>query len=147
MQESLIALVGMIITFAVFFGVVFLIIRMQQRKHELRAEVQTRLIDKFGSSQELIAFLESSGGREFVQGVQNEKVVIHNRAMAGIRKAIVLSFLGIGLVTIWGISDAEWVSWFGILFLALGVGYVVAAVVSMRLGRETTESGNAAPQI
>ena len=141
---ELIALVGMIISFVFFFGVVFLIVRMRQRRYELRAEVQSKLIERFGTSQELVAFLQSPAGRQFVDGVQNEKVIVHNRALGGIRKAIILSFFGIGLLTIWGLTEEAWVSWFGILFIALGVGYLVAAFVSMRLSRENGVTEDAA---
>lgn len=147
MAGDLIALVGMVTSFVFFFGVVFLLVRMRQRRYELRAEVQSKLIERFGTSQELVEFLQSSAGQQFVDGVQNEKVIVHNRALGGIRKAIILSFFGGGLMAIWGLTGEDWVSWFGIVFLALGVGYLVAAFVSMRLSRENGVSNDAAVQL
>jgi hypothetical protein len=143
MGPNFLAITGMFVSFGFTFAVVWLLVKMRTRRYELRAEVQTKLIDRFGSSQELIDFLQSPTGREFVEGVQNERFLVHNRAMAGIRKAIILSFLGVGLISIWGLTEAEWVSWFGIIFLALGIGYLVAAFVSMRLGRESNDSRDA----
>ena len=144
MAGELIALVGMVTSFVFFFGVVFLLVRMRQRRYELRAQVQSKLIERFGTSQELVDFLQSPAGRQFVDGVQNEKVIVHNRALSGIRKAIILSFLGLGLMAIWAMTTAHFVSWFGILFIALGVGYLVAAFVSMRLSRENGVTNDAA---
>ncbi|MGZ8866703.1 MAG: hypothetical protein ACXW2P_00060 [Thermoanaerobaculia bacterium] len=131
------------ITAIVFSNIVFGVLilawwRMKQRRLELQAEVQTKLIDRFGSSAELVEFLKSSTGREFVHGVQKGAAgAAHERAVGGIRKAIILSFVGIGLLAIWGISGAEWISWFGMLFLTIGLGFLTAAIVSMRLSRES----------
>src|SRR5687768_9018988 len=133
---ELIAIVAIIFSNLVFGVLILAWFKIKHRRLELQAEVQTKLIDRFGSSTELVDFLKSSTGREFVHGVQKGALgVTHERVVAGIRKAIILSFLGIGLLAVWGITGAEWVSWFGILFLALGLGFLTAAVVSMRLSR------------
>ena len=133
---ELIAIVAIIFSNLVFGALILAWFKIKHRRLELQAEVQTKLIDRFGSSTELIDFLKSTTGREFVHGVQKGALgVAQERVVSGIRKAIILSFLGIGLLAVWGISEAEWLSWFGILFLALGVGFLAAAVVSMRLSR------------
>lgn len=138
----------------IFSNIVFMVVavawwRIKQRRLELQAEVQTKLIERFGSSVELIEFLKSNTGRDFVHGVQRGAAgVAHQRVVAGIRKAIILSFFGIGLLTIWGISGADWISWFGVLFLALGLGFLTAAIASMRLTRtDETPTDNVASQI
>ena len=133
---ELIAIVAIIFSNLVFGALILAWFKIKHRRLELQAEVQTKLIDRFGSSTELIDFLKSTTGREFVHGVQKGALgVAQERVVSGIRKAIILSFLGIGLLAVWGISGAEWLSWFGILFLALGAGFLAAAVVSMRLSR------------
>lgn len=136
---------GIAMVAVIFSNLVFMILilawwRMRQRRIELQADLQGKLIDKFGSSPELISFLQSSAGRQFVHGVQTGATVItQERVLAGIRKSIILSFLGLGLLVIWGITGADWVSWFGLIFLSLGIGYVVAAFVSRRLSRNEEE--------
>lgn len=150
MSENSIAIVGIIfgnIAFVVFVVAWF---RARNRRMELQSELQAKLIDKFGSTSELVAFLQSPAGRQFVHGVQTGgRVVAQERVLAGIRKAVVLSFLGIGLLSIWGISGATWVSWFGLLFLSLGLGFLAAAFISMRLSRSSENEfgtpGSASP--
>jgi hypothetical protein len=61
--------------------------------------------------------------------------VTQERVLAGIRKAIVMVFLGLGLLAIWLVTGAGWVSWFGLMFLFLGIGFLVAAFVSMKLSQ------------
>ena len=139
-QES-IAVLGIVLGNALFFFLIWVFYRMRQRRFELQAELQAKLIDKFGSTSELVTFLQSPAGRQFVHGVQTgASAVTQERVVAGIRKAIILSFLGLGLLAIWGVSGASWLSWFGLLFLALGLGYLTAAVVSMRLSRGTDDA-------
>lgn len=121
---------------------------VKRKRIQAQTEVQTKLIERFGSSTELVEFLKSETGREFVHGVQKgANAVIRDKALGGIRKSIILSFLGMGLIVVWAITGAEWVSWFGVMFLALGLGYLAAAYVSMRLSRESVESDHAATQV
>jgi hypothetical protein len=142
---------GVVVIGIIFGNLVFIFLivawwRMRQRRFELQAELQSKLIDKFGSTPELITFLQSSAGRQFVHGVQTgASAVTQERVLAGIRKAIVMSFLGLGLLSIWLVTGAGWVSWFGLLFLFLGVGFLVAAFVSMRLSHDPADAVVAAP--
>ena len=138
-----IAIVGIILGNIAFIAVVVAWWRVRQRRLELQAEVQTKLIERFGSSSELVEFLKSTTGREFVHGVQKGSLgVTQERVLAGIRKAIVMSFIGLGLLTLWGIFKEEWVAWFAIMFLALGLGFLTAAFVSMRLSRADGPNGS-----
>jgi hypothetical protein len=134
--EQFTVIIGIVFGNLVFLSLIIAWWRMRQRRFELQAELQAKLIDKFGSTPELITFLQSSAGRQFVHGVQTgASFVTQERVLAGIRKAIIMSFLGLGLLAIWFVTDASWVSWFGLLFVFLGVGFLVAAFVSMRLSR------------
>ncbi|HET7707404.1 MAG TPA: hypothetical protein VGC52_03265 [Gemmatimonadaceae bacterium] len=146
---ELIPIVAIIFSNIAFVVVAVVWWRIKQRRLELQAEVQSKLIDRFGSSAELVEFLKSSTGREFVHGVQKGAAgAAQQKVVAGIRKSIILSFFGIGLLTVWGITGAEWISWFGVLFLALGLGFLTAAFASMRLSRtDESSTDHAASQI
>lgn len=148
-SDALIPIVAIIFSNIAFVVVAVVWWRIKQRRLELQAEVQSKLIDRFGSSAELVEFLKSSTGREFVHGVQKGAAgVAQQKIVAGIRKAIILSFFGIGLLAVWGITGAEWISWFGVLFLALGLGFLTAAFASMRLSRtDEAPTDNVASQI
>ena len=136
MHVEWVAIFGVIFSNLLLMTIVVVWWNLKRRRLELQAEVQTKLIERFGSSVELVEFLKSKSGREFVNGVQRGSTgVVADRSIAGIRKAVVLSFIGLGLLVIWGISGEEWVSWFAVLFLALGLGYLAASFVAMRLSR------------
>jgi hypothetical protein len=135
-SPNLIAIAGIVFTNIAFMVLVAAWWKIRQRRLELQADVQTKLIERFGSSTELVEFLKSNTGREFVHGVQRGSIgAVHEKIVSGIRKAIILSFVGIGLLTVGALSKEGFFLYLGILFLALGLGYLAAAFVSMRLTR------------
>jgi hypothetical protein len=133
-MEGIMIFLSMILTFGTFITIVLIVARARQRRLELRAEVQSKLIERFGSAKEMVDFLHSQAGQDFVTGVQTgSRVVAGERVLGGIRRAIILSFAGLGCLALWGVTrDIGWV-FPGFILLALGVGYLVAAIVSMRL--------------
>ena len=88
MGDEAIAIVGIIFGNIVFGILVVAWWSMRKRRLELQAEVQTKLIERFGSSAELVEFLKSETGKSFVEGVQKGSIVItHERVLAGICSA------------------------------------------------------------
>ena len=74
-EQILVAVISMIGSFTLIGVIAVGVIMMRRRRYELQAEVQTKLIDRFGTSQELVAFLQSQTGREFVSGMQRAPIV------------------------------------------------------------------------
>lgn len=66
-----IPVIGMLTSTAMVVLIVYFVAKSRQRRAELQAEVQTRLIDRFGTAPELIEFLQSPAGQQFVSGVQS----------------------------------------------------------------------------
>lgn len=136
--EGLIPLLGMTLSFAGVVAIVWIVTRGRQRRVEIQAELQTRLIDKFGSTNELVEFLQSPAGKSFVNGVQStNKGVVRDRILAGYSRAIILSFLGAAFVVMWIITGSTGLAWPGVLLLALGLGYLVATMTTARMSRSS----------
>lgn len=132
--DGLIPLLGMLMSFIVFGVIVLVISKARTRRLELQADVQSKLIEKFGTSTELVAFLQSETGRQFVNGVQKgNSVVMRDRIASGFSRAIILSFLGIAFIALWLIMDTRGLAWPGVLLLALGAGYLVATWATSRM--------------
>ena len=122
--------------------IVWLVSRSRQRRVELQTEVQTRLIDRFGSAPELIEFLQSPAGREFVSGVQSAPVVIaRDRIASGFTRAVVLSALGVGFLALTFFYEKDFAVPAVIVF-SLGIGYLIATFVSYRLSRRLAGSSD-----
>ena len=77
-------------------AIVWLIARARQRRNELRADVQMKLIEKFGSSTEFVHFLESQAGRDFLHQPMMDT---RRRVIGGITAGTVLTIMGLGFST------------------------------------------------
>src|SRR5688500_12030387 len=136
-----IPIVAIIANCAMVVLIVFFVARSRQRRFEVHAEVQTKLIDRFGSAPELIEFLQSPAGREFVSGVQSAPVILaRERILSGFSRAIILSMLGAAFLALTFFYDEDWAVPAAILF-SLGVGYLIATVVSYRLSARMQTPG------
>ena len=137
MEMVWIPVVGTIASSVTVVLVVYFISRTRARRSEVQAEVQTRLIDRFGSAPELIDFLQSPAGKQFVHGVQSAPAMMtRERVMSGFTRAIVLTALGVacvGLAFVYGRYNPFPVC--AAIFLSLGIGYLIATLVSYRLSR------------
>ena len=128
-----IPIVAIITNCAMVVLIVFFVARSRQRRFEVHAQVQQKLIDRFGSAPELIEFLQSPAGREFVTGVQSAPMVLaRERIASGFSRSIVLSMVGAAFLALTFFYDEDWAIPAAILF-SLGLGYLVATIVSYRL--------------
>jgi hypothetical protein len=132
---EMIPIFGIVSSSAMVVLIVYFVSRARARRSEVQAEVQTRLIDRFGSAPELIDFLQSPAGRQFVNGVQSAPALLaRERILSGFSRAIVLSMLGAAFVALTIFYDRDFAVPAAILF-SLGLGYLLATFVSWRLSK------------
>ncbi len=137
-QEGLIPLLSTLMSFVIIGVIAVLVSRARLRRLELQADVQSKLIEKFGTSTELLAFLQSETGRQFVNGVQKgNTALMRDRIASGFSRAIILSFLGAAFIVLWLIMDNRGLAWPGVLLLALGAGYLVATWATTRMSQSS----------
>ncbi len=86
------AIVG---AFAMGVAVVWLGTRARQRRAQFRADVQMKLIDKFGSSAEFVKFLESPAGQQFLEQPRRQT---RDRALGAITGALICTFIGLAFL-------------------------------------------------
>ena len=107
----------------------------------LQAEMQTKLLDKLGSSPELVQYLESDAGRTFLQSatLAVERSNPLGRVLGSIQAGVILVFGGIGLLWLRGqVVDPEGAAAalvIGTLTLSIGMGFLVAAGLSYTLSK------------
>jgi len=102
------------------------------------AELQTRLIDKFGSAAEVVRYLESDAGQRMLVGQSESGTTPHGRILDSIHLGLLV--LAGGLALIFGYSGAdlrlqEGLRTFGIVGAMLGIGFLASAGVSWALLR------------
>lgn len=130
---DLIPVVGTIASSITVVLIVYFVGRSRQRRAEIHAEVQMRLIDRFGSAPELIEFLQSPAGRQFVSGVQSAPAMLtRERIASGFTRSVVLSMLGVAFLVLTFFYDDEFAIPAAILF-SLGIGYLIATLISYKL--------------
>jgi hypothetical protein len=122
-----------------------LIIRMVQengkskRQAEAQLQLHTRLIDKIGSSRELLDYLASDAGKKFLTPATVQKSLPFKRILAAAQAGVVLTFVGLAC---WLVKDAfdqdamRGVMFLGSISFALGLGFLCSAVLAHVLSRK-----------
>ncbi|MGD0295221.1 MAG: hypothetical protein ABSB30_15350 [Terracidiphilus sp.] len=143
-----------VLAFACFLGALIWLIRQLSesrrwsRIFKLQSEVHGKLIDKFNSSQELAAYMETEAGKRFLEaapiplGFEQEKRVPNAlaRVLTPLQIGIVLVLLGLGcyLLRSAGTDTNIPMLVFGTLVLMPGLGFIISAgvtwVLAGRLG-------------
>jgi hypothetical protein len=102
-----------------------------------QTEMQTRLLEKFGSSQEMLQYLQSDAGRKFLESATIEQTTPYGRILGSASVGVILSMLGLALLLVRGQvagGEAGFIVT-GTLFLALGVGFLLSAAVAYALSK------------
>jgi len=122
----------------VIFWVVFSTIR-RLKVARTQAEVHSKLIEKIGSTQDFLTFLETESGKKLVAsiGIEQPNRNPYNRILASVQAGVILVCVSIAFLII-GVNlpdVAEGFKVVGSLGLALGIGFLISAGLSYRLSK------------
>lgn len=138
-MEGFVFLIPIVISTGFFILVAFIVwagVHARNRRAQLQADVQTRLIDKFGSAPELVAFLHSDSGHQFMSGVERmPQLMARDRVVSGFRRAILLLFLGFAFLLLRAVVGGEGWLIAGMILTALGAAFLVSTWASMKMSR------------
>lgn len=136
--------VAMVVPIAtlVFVGlIVWLALQGKQARLRTQAEFQKSLLDKFSSGQEFAGFLESSGGQKFLEQLWSPLASDRRQLLKNISIGVVFSALGLGLFALaFFVHGQRGIIIPAVVFLALGVGFLISAVITNRLLKQWGES-------
>jgi hypothetical protein len=126
-----------------FFLIIGWIVRMLTTNRRLtrvaqaQLELQGKLLDRFGSAQELATYLGTEAGRRLLDLSAVERAAPHARILGAIQAGIVLSFGGVAFLVMSGtIAGAmEGFMFIGTLGLCLGLAFLASAGVAWTLSR------------
>ena len=143
-----------LIVFGVLLSAIVWLVRttLEQRRwnrlSKIQAEVHGKLMDRFSSNDELIAYVQTPSGRRFLESgpspLQERSRTIgapFSRILWSVQAGVVLTIAGLGTVFVSErfVADTEPAHFFfviGALTLALGAGFVVSAIAAYALSRK-----------
>jgi len=141
MPDNAVPIVALIMVFggivAVFWVVFSTIRRLKIARRQ--SEVHSKLIEKVGSSQEFLTFLETESGKQLVAsiGIEQPNREPYSRILNSVQAGVILLLLGIAFLILGGqfANAAEGFFILGGLAVALGAGFLISAGLSYRLSK------------
>lgn len=150
--QNMIDYFGAFLVFAVVTTVLVWLVKMilEQRRwsrlSKIQTEVHGKLLERFSSNQDLLAYMQTSPGKRFLEAAPFPVDLAPsrgvgapvNRILWSVQAGLVLSALGAGLVIVSSsvlpmIAQPLFV--LGIVALSIGVGFILSAVVSYVISR------------
>ena len=134
--------------FAIFSVVKYLVeYRRWHRISKVNAEVHNKILDRFGSNEELLAYIDSPAGRRFLEATPitpgasapTRVSAPFGRILFSVQLGVLLVALAVGLMLVAGRAIDEvqqLLNGLAILGLCLGVGCVASAGASYLLSRK-----------
>ena len=128
--------------------IVWMVIRNSQSRSRARMEFQRHLLDKFSSGREFAEFLDSKGGQRFLEEAWSPQASAKDRIVRTVRTGVVLTVLGGGFFVLSAMRRGFAAA--AVILLALGIGFLLSALVSYRLseklGLESNQDSEAGGQ-
>ena len=126
--------------FMVIGWIVQTIMEGLRRKERARTftEFYSRLLDRMPSPKDFSDFLQTSGGQRFLDTLQVERGHPLERVLRAVQGGLVTLFLGLGFVAAstqarWDNEAAGSLRVTGIIFMAVGVGFLLSATASFSI--------------
>jgi hypothetical protein len=107
----------------------------------LQAEVQSKLLEKIGSGQDLLAYAQTDAGRQLLESLQVERVMPqapYTKIIWALQAGIVLFCFGGALLWLRShvsVPNVDGFTILGALSIAVGMGFGVSAAASYFLSR------------
>ncbi len=119
--------------------------RRWSRMVKVQTEAHTKLLEKFSSSQDLAAYMETEAGRRFLESAPipvelEQKTRLSaplGRILWSVQVGVILAMGGLGLIAVRSHvpEGVQGLTVFGMLCLMLGIGFLLSAAASYALSR------------
>lgn len=153
---TVIAVIGLI---AMALGWFIRTVIEQKRWNQLsrrQAEVHSKILDRFGSSEEVLQYIKTPAGSKFLESApiplyaeKPAQPAPFSRVMWSIQIGVVVTVIGLGLLLLSVRFDGEAAEGFfgmGIIAFSIGAGFIASAAVSLFLTRRINAMQDIAPE-
>ena len=126
-----------------FLGwIIWMVSRSRRERLQSEIELRTRVLDKFGSSEEFTGFMQTEAGRKFLQtGSLKAEKTSRNRVASSLSWGAILFLVGMAFYLFGWVEGEQALVLPGSLFAAVGIGLALSAYFYHRLAPETPDNG------
>lgn len=130
------------VTCFLFIGwLVWLISRHRRERLQQNVDLRTRMLDKFGTSEEFVAFMHTDAGKNFLEASTRIEKQGKSRVASSLSWAAILIMVGLAFFAIVLVEGDRGPMIPALLFLAIGTGLAISAYIYSRFGRENGSDG------
>ncbi len=137
MDWWIVAMVASQLLFVAFL--IFLVVNYRQKTLERRSEERLRVLERFGSGQELSDFLATDSGGQFLRLFAIRAGNPSRIIVAGVAAALFLGFMGAAFLLLSWLDAQDLGAEYmvaAVIVLAAALGILAASVASLRLARK-----------
>lgn len=117
--------------FALVGVIIWMAFRSNQARMQARLDFHNQLLAKFSTGKEFSEFLDSEGGRRYLDELWAKHGQPKNHLLQTMGRGVMLSAIGAGFLVLTLAEEGFFIP--GVIILAVGVGYLISAVMSKRL--------------
>jgi hypothetical protein len=129
-----------IVTFPLMFAfigwLIWILLEWLRMRH--KSQLQNRILEKFTTVQEFNDFIQSKEGNKFLKFISYNGLAPRQKILSSLSKGVIISFIGVSLILIGQIftEEMKYFLAFGIIFIALGLGFLVSTFISYTLSKK-----------
>lgn len=135
MVQELVVGISLVGSFALVILVILREFVRRETKLQRQAELSLRVVERFGSAEELSAFLQTDAGRRLLDPPSKGPANPKQRIIASVEGGVIVGLMGFGFLFIAAKHHADAI-WAAMFFLGLGAGLLVSAYVGYRLSKK-----------
>lgn len=127
------------VVFSTFSWVVWVVFNTIRRYKvaKMQNEMHKRLLEKFSSGDQFLAFLQSEAGKKFLNSLTAEQTTPYGRILSATSTGAVLIFLGAAILVLRGRVSGEQEIFlvFGTVVVGIAIGFLASALTSYLLSK------------
>ena len=138
-MAAVFGVVGVASVFALLVGFsTWILSRRGQERSRAQFDLHRRMLEKFGSASEFVAFLESDSGRKFLEAISSETQTQASRVFGSIQKGAIFTLIGVVgfCVVAYDPGDLVPLAVPSGIALAVGLGYLISAFATYKLSKQ-----------
>ena len=137
---------GIVVASFLFIGwIVWMSVRRRRERQQAELELRTRILERFESSQEFAAFLQTRGGQRFLDTADASSDRLSRARLAtSLTSGLILTFMGGAFFFLSGRTSDPEALYPAAILSAIGAALLIATVITVRwakLRRQERENG------